>query len=450
MSLRTGLGRTLIGLVLLALPPAAAHAAPTVTGEFAVSGIESNNKIVEGPDGAMWVTLSGGVHDVARIDPVTGAVEERSIGPGNGTLSAPSGIASVHDDLWVTAAASVTNFSPADPPTVHETISMPALVGSSPIVLGPDGNLWVATNGALLRFPPGVASMVRAGEKEFSLPGLGPRDIDVAGNLLAVADFGGSLILTSTTDGATIGKYPLSGGPQGVAGNPSGQIAYSQPSAEPKEVGLLTPPGTPVGTKLPGTDAFGAALGPDGAYWFAEGNSDKLIRLSPTGQETELRGFAPGGKPRQIAAGPGNTLWVTLEGSNKVARVSGVVKPPEPPTVPPPRMPPPRVPSPELQTQISQGPKGAVRTARRRALVRLRFSASDPRAGFECRLTKLSGRRPRAAAVPSFAPCGSPKSYRLKPGRYRFEVRAALAGIADSSPAARSFRVVRIAAGRHR
>lgn len=451
MSLRSALGRISIGLLALAALPAVAQAAPAVTGEFAVSGIESSNKVVEGPDGEMWVTLSGGVHDVARIDPFTGAVEERNIGPLNGPLSGPAGIASVKGEIWVTAAGNVTHFSPSDPPTAHETIPMPAFVGSYPIAAGPDGNLWVATSEALLRFPPAGGSAVLGGLKEFAVPGLGPRDIDAAGPLLAIADFGGSRLLTATTEGVTA-EYKLAGGPQGVAGGPDGQIAYSQPSAEPKEVGLLTPPGAPTGQKVPGTDAFGAALGPDGAYWFAEGNRDELIRLTRTGQVSELTGFAPGSRPRQIAAGPNNTLWVTLEGSNEVARVSGVVRPPEEPPVKPPEEPPVKPPHIlVIQPQISQGPKGAVKTTRRRAFVRFRFSASVPGAGFECRVREAVVNKAASSPASTFAPCRSPKSYRLRPGRYRFEVRAVFGpevravfgDVSDPTPAARSFRVVR-------
>jgi hypothetical protein len=51
---------------------------------------------------------------------------------------------------------------------------------------------------------------------------------------------------------------------------------------------------------------------------------------------------------------------------------------------------------------------------------------------------------------PGFAACKSPKAYRLKPGKYRFEVRAVLKGVADSSPASRSFKVVHVPRHRHR
>jgi len=40
------------------LVPAPALAAPAVNGVFPLNSLEINNKIVAGPDGNMWVTLS--------------------------------------------------------------------------------------------------------------------------------------------------------------------------------------------------------------------------------------------------------------------------------------------------------------------------------------------------------------------------------------------------------
>ena len=46
-------------------------------------------------------------------------------------------------------------------------------------------------------------------------------------------------------------------------------------------------------------------------------------------------GGLPKNDPREITAGPGNTLWVSLEQSKKVAKITGV-DPPAPPVVTPP------------------------------------------------------------------------------------------------------------------
>jgi hypothetical protein len=200
-----------------------------------------------------------------------------------------------------------------------------------------------------------------------------------------------------------------------------------------------------------GKDPFGVALGSDGAYWAPEFNSDGLLRMTAAGAVTGLTGFAKGSAPRQIAAGPNNTLWVTLEMTKKVGRVSGL----EPPVIAPPPPPPP--PAAKPQTKIEKGPKGKKGTTRKLGKAKFKFSSTDPAATFECRLLKLtkkaSGKQAKAAArgkpVPKrtpvvFKPCKSPKVYWLPVGHYRFEVRAVNAAGADPTPAKRSFHVVRI------
>ncbi len=421
-----------LGFLIVGLFVAPVGAAPTVSGEFEVSGLDSNNKLTQGPDGNIWVTLSSATADVARITPA-GEVTEFDLG-----AEGPSGIATGSDgNLWITRSGGVTKFAPADPEGTKAITTIIEITGSHSIVSGPDGNLWVATIGNLVRISPANPE----GKEVFAVGGLAPRDIDTSGSLLAIADFGEKRIVTATTEAIPVTTpYVISGGPQGVAGGPGGQIAYTQPSEEPKEIGLFTPPSFPgVTSQLPGADPFGITFGPDGAYWSAEFNGDRLVRVTPDNQASSLTGFAAASGPRQIAAGLGNTLWVTLQNAKKVARVSGV-DPPAASVSPP-------VPI-EPRTQIVKGPKGKVKTRRKRATVKFRFISPDAGAGFECALTKLrKGKGKKGKAVvqtPQFRPCKSPRIYRLRPGRYRFEARAVLAGVADKSPAQRTFRVVRV------
>jgi hypothetical protein len=263
-----------------------------------------------------------------------------------------------------------------------------------------------------------------------------------------IADF--KRILEVSTAGVAAGEHKILNQSQGVAGNPNGQYAFSQPTEEPREFGVVTPGLAPIVTLVPGKDPFGVALGSDGAYWAPEFNSDGLLRITPAGVVTGLTGFAKGSAPRQIAAGPDNTLWVTLEMTKKVGRVSGL----EPPSVISAPPPPPVV---KPETKIEKGPQGKKGTTRKLGKAKFKFSSTDPAATFECRLLKLtkktSGKNAKAAArgkaVPKrtpvvFKPCKSPKAYWLPVGSYRFEVRAVNAAGADPTPAKRSFHVVRI------
>src|SRR5262245_58773643 len=98
-----GLIASCLAVLALAALPAAAAAAPKFDAEFPVPGLETNNKIVAGPDGNMWATvrdLNG--KDLARITP-TGAVTEFTLGEGLKELVNASGIATdAQGQLWLT------------------------------------------------------------------------------------------------------------------------------------------------------------------------------------------------------------------------------------------------------------------------------------------------------------------------------------------------------------
>ncbi len=419
---RLVLGFSLVVVVCCVLA-APALAAPSVTGTFPVKSLDgSNSKIVAGPDGNIWLTQTGAGSNVTRITP-SGAVTEFELG-----LLNVSGIAPGPEGrLWVTATNEVASFLPADPKNSLQKTTIISIAGVSPIVAGPDGQMWVATQETVLHFTPSNP----AGKQEIPVPGLQPKDIDVAGSLLVVADGNAEKkrIATFTTAGVE-NDYPTGNAAQGVAGGgPGGQFAFSAPDA--KEAGLVTPPGPPKATTVEG-DPFGVAFASDGAYWYARSAKDDVARLTTNGEVSFVGGFPAKFFPRQITAGPDNTLWVTMEipGENiyEVARISGLEPPVPPVTVP--------------ETKIAKGPKKVVKTAKRKVKVKFRFSSTAQGASFECALTKL--RKGKKQPQPVFKSCKSPRSYSLKPGRYRFRVRAVLAGQADQSPASRTFRVVHV------
>jgi streptogramin lyase len=422
----------LLALFALGLLAAPAAAVPTIDGEFKLATpIDTNTKIAAGPDGNIWVNLAGPEKDVARITPA-GVVAEFELG-----VAGTSGVAAGSDgNVWVTSTNAVTKFAPADPEGTKVSTAIAGIEGNSPIVGGPDGNLWVATKDKVFKIPPANP----AGNTPFTFTGLAPTDIDATNTELAIADTGTvKRILALSTAGAATGEFGVGGPPQGVAGNPDGHVAFTQPVNQPKEMGILGPSSAPLVVQISGgLDPFGLALGGDGAYWSAERNSNGLLRMTPAGEITPLTGFSAGSEPRQITAGPNNTLWVTLPGAgvNSVGRVSGVVAPviTPPATVP--------------TTKLAKGPKGAVKTTKNRAKVSFQFSSTDPAATFQCRLVKLKKKGAKKSAsskkAPTFKACKSPRNYSLKPGKYRFEVRAVNAAGPDATPAKRGFRVVRV------
>lgn len=404
----------------------AAFAAPAVDGEFAVpGGVGSNNELVQGPDGNMWVTREND-NGVARITPngvvtpfpTTNTAHGITVGPDN--------------NLWVTTATGVAKIDPATGAQL-DAYDVGFAVAGAGITTGPDGNLWAVAGDRLVRFS---AADPAGTDTPTTVAGMSGKGMDTGTDgLLWIADGSGRVISATAADIPVVTPYDTkinaTGGVQDVAAGPAAQVAYASPQSDPQSVGRITPGGTPQITELGPSDPFGVVFGQDQAYWIARANTNDLLRLTPGGQTTTLTGFAPSGGvgPRKIATGPGNTLWVTLDTPDKVARVTGVEPPANNPANPA---------APE--TTIDKAPKKKVKTSKKKAKVKFKFSSSAAAVTFECALDRKKKGKPNKPGT--FAPCTSPKKYKLKPAKYTFKVRAVLAGVADATPAEQKLKVV--------
>ena len=81
-------------------------------------------------------------------------------------------------------------------------------------------------------------------------------------------------------------------------------------------------------------------------------------------------------------------------------------------------------------TILGSHPKKTVKTKKKKAKVKFSFSSDVAGATFQCKLDKGA-----------FAPCTSPKTYKVKPGRHTFSVEAVAPGGTDATPATFSFKV---------
>ena len=57
----------------------------------------------------------------------------------------------------------------------------------------------------------------------------------------------------------------------------------------------------------------GLAVGKAGELYVADTATMDVFRVTPDGKAASIDGFPPKFFPRQIAAGPDNTIWVTME-----------------------------------------------------------------------------------------------------------------------------------------
>ena len=407
--------------------PAGAGAAPSVTGEFALpagTDVGSNNEITQGPDGNMWITVQG-ENAIVKVTPDGAATKFTPPGmaaPASGIVSGPDG------NLWAAHSGGVIRIPPANPNAADQFSY--GVAGGQGITVGPDGNIWFAATGKLIQIPPATPN---APTQHNVAAIVAPKGMTTGSDgLLWIADQGGggNVISATATNPPVTTSYLTGGGPQDVAAGLNAQVAYPNPTTSPMTVGRITPGGTPLTTPLENTDPFGVAFGQDGAYWIARTSGNDLLRLTPDGNVTTLGGFAAHVLgPRKIATGPGNTLWVTIDMPDMVARVSGVEPPPAPDPDPEPEPEPDPGPGPgpdptptAPETTLGKVPKKKVKTAKPKVKVAFEFSSPTPGATFECALTKKG-------KEPSPKPCTSPATYKVKPGRYTFEVSASAGGL---------------------
>ena len=156
-----------LALAALLAAPARALAVPTVDGEFSVSEMPSH--LALGPDGNIWVTLSGGGNKLAKVTPA-GAVTEYNAPNISGS---PVGIVAGPDGaMWVTDTGHVAKFTTANPNGAVET-AVADITDARGIVVGPDNNLWTASVDQLVKIPPAAPATFTS----FTIAGMGARDI---------------------------------------------------------------------------------------------------------------------------------------------------------------------------------------------------------------------------------------------------------------------------------
>jgi streptogramin lyase len=311
-----------------------ALAEPHVELHSKMEGVTANSKLVAGPDGNIWAAVTNAV---ARVTP-DGTVLELTATDSDKIGAPEGGIAAADGAIWVSqppvGVQSILKITPGDPPTVESFAVTDIDAGSPAMTLGPDGNVWVAINGKIVKFPPSEPT----NSTPYTFTGLQPKCMAASpdGTLwVSDANNGGQLLNVKTDGTPAHDPYPTGGVPQCLAAGANGKVTVALPTNTPQQIGQLTPGGTltTIDRPIP-ADPFGVAFGADGAFWVGMFAGNRLDRVTPDGQLTSLTGFpdVPNEGPRQVTAGPNNTLWVTLEvpGSpekSEIAKVSGVEVP---------------------------------------------------------------------------------------------------------------------------
>lgn len=180
--------------------------------------------------------------------------------------------------------------------------------GATPIVEGPDGNMWFVENdvGAPSARVVGIGRITPSGRfTSFPLP-------QAMGRAMIEG-------ITRGPDGAlwfTVARYNEAGEPaDGVIGRitTSGVVTlFPLPHEEPTPPPPLEIDGASVAPAIDHAAQIpeGIVAGPDGDLW-ADGGANNLWRITPSGEITALHTLAPYSWPDGITLGPDGDLWVT-------------------------------------------------------------------------------------------------------------------------------------------
>ena len=204
----------------------------------------------------------------------------------------------------------------------------------SAIVVGPDGNLWVAltTASRIARVSPAGAVT------EFTLPaGRGPTDLAVAGDGVLyfteqTGDRIGRLNPTAGSDGAiqaSIAEFAVPGAgsaPTGIALGSDGALWFTEQGSD--QIGRLTTAGVITNEyAVPGLSnaLTGIVAGPDGALWFTQRDASQIGRIDTAGNiiETNVAGvLSTPNALGDITVGPDGALWFTIPGVDQIGRIA--------------------------------------------------------------------------------------------------------------------------------
>ena len=158
-----------------------------VSGEFAVEGVSTNDKLVEGPDGNEWVTLSAGP-TTSPGSPRAGEVTEFDLEAASrrGSRSPPARSGSPATVASPASKRKIRRDERSDRNSRRQR--------RQPIVLGPDGKLWVAAQWRLVQISPTNPSE----HESFRSLGLEPEGHRRRRLAAGIASFGSENVVTAT------------------------------------------------------------------------------------------------------------------------------------------------------------------------------------------------------------------------------------------------------------
>jgi len=316
---------TALGLVVTTLACATAASAavttwPTcpavpLTGDSALcSSGRSPQQIVAGPDGGLWFTAASS--EVGRMSTSGGLSLVAT--PGTGTRLPQSITLGPDGALWY-----VDPFGPTlGRVTTAFGFSTFADTGYRPegVATGPDGGLWVveAPLSAVSRFSTAGAI------SRFALP---PKSTAPESAIARGPDgrlwFTGRTAIGAISTAGALSSYPLPGPaggcPSALATRPGERVWFADYCRD--RVGSATTTGAIDFYAFPGGGPGAIAFGPDGNLWVGLDKTGQIVRMTTAGKVLDVVPLLYAPQFGGIAAGPDGNLWFTEVTSPQVGRI---------------------------------------------------------------------------------------------------------------------------------
>jgi virginiamycin B lyase len=290
-----------------------AHAAQYTYTKYLIPTADSEpNRIITGPDGALWFTeeaASGGA--LGRVD-TQGNFTEFSLG----SEVEPSHLMSAFGNIWFTEAGhdDIGFMTPAAQFTFYTTPSGSTTRG---IVIDPGKGVWFT------EFDADKIGVLNAGNgaiKEYAVPTqlAKPYDIVVGpDHALWFTETHASKIGRVTLKGAFT-EFRTPGAPQSLVVGPDGALWFTETVAS--KIGRMTTAGSiteyPTPTAKSEPDVI--TNGPDGALWFTEYKTSQIGRITVDGTITEAATPDAHALPVGITTGPDQNIWFVEHLTNAI------------------------------------------------------------------------------------------------------------------------------------